>query len=61
MTGKSLIKHGFGKSLSVTSTKRLRKIHWLDVHVDQLTYSHFDTITIDDLITADLSRYSNVW
>ena len=61
---RSLIKHGFRKCLSATPTKRLRKIHWLDVHknhVHQLTYTHFDTIIIGDSIAAGLNRCSNVW
>ena len=59
-----LIKQSFGKCLSATPTKRLQKMHWLDDHknhVHQLTYTHFDTIIIDDLITAGLSPYSNAW
>ena len=64
MLDKLLIKYGFGKCLSATTTKRLQKMHWLDVHknhVHQLTYTHFDTIIIGDSIAAGLSRYSNVW
>ena len=59
-----LIKQSFGKCLSATPTKRLQKMQWLDDHknhVHQLTYTHFDTIIIDDLITAGLSPYSNAW
>ena len=58
-----LIKHGFGKCLSAAPTKHSQKMHWLDDHknhVHQLTYTHFDTIIIGDLIAAGLSRYSNV-
>ena len=39
-------------------------MHWLDDHknqIYQLTYIHFDTSIIGDLIAAGLSRYSNVW
>ena len=59
-----LIKHGFGKCLSTSPTKRSQKIHWLDdhkSHVHQLIYNNFDTIIIGDSIAAGLSRYSNVW
>ena len=58
------MKHGFGKCLSATPTKCLGKMHWLDAHknnVNQLTYSHFDSIIIGDSIAAGLSCYSNVW
>lgn len=37
MSDKSLIKRVFGKSLSATPTKRLRKMHWLQVH--KITYT----------------------
>ena len=59
-----LIKHDFRKCLSATPKKRSQKTHWLDDHknyLQQLTYTHFDTIIIDDLIAAGLSHYSNVW
>ena len=59
-----LIKHGFGKCLSATPTKCSQKMHWLDNpqnHVHQLTYIHFDTISIGDSIAGGLSCYSNVW
>ena len=59
-----LIKHGFRKCLSATPTKRSQKMHWLFNHknyVQQLTYTHFDTIIIGDSIAAGLSRYSNIW
>ena len=59
-----LKKHGFGKCLSGTSTKRSQKMHWLDDyknHVHQLTCTHFDSIIIGDSIAAGLSRYSNLW
>ena len=64
MLDRWLIKHGFGKCLSATPAKRLRKMHWLDVHknhVHQLIYSHLDNIIINDLIAAGLSRYCNIW
>ena len=63
MFDRLLIKHGFGKWLSSTPTKRSQKIHWLDDHknhIHQLTYTYFDTIIIGDSIVASLSRYSNV-
>ena len=59
-----LIKHGFGKCLSATPTKCSQKMHWLgnpQNHVHQLTYTHFDTISIGDSIAVGISRYSNVW
>ena len=64
MLDRLLIKHGIGKCLSETPTKRSQKMHWLNVyksHVHQLTYTHFGTIITGDLIAAGLSRYSNVW
>ena len=64
MFDRLLIKHGFGKWLSSTPTKRSQKIHWLDDHknhIHQLTYIHFDIIITVDSIAAGLSRYSNVW
>ena len=64
MSVKSLIKHGFGQSLSATPTKRLGKMHWLEVHknhVHWLIYSHFNTIIIGDtMIAYSLSHYSNI-
>ena len=64
MLNSLLIKHGYGKCLSATPTKRSQKMHWLNDHknrVHQLTYTHFDTIEIGDSIAAGLSRYCNIW
>ena len=58
-----LIKHGFGKCLSATPTKRSQKIHWIDDHKNHMFSWHtrFDTIILADSIAAGLSHYSNVW
>ena len=64
MSDSLLIKHGFGKYLSATSTKCSQKTRGLDDHknhIHQLTSTHFEAIIIDDSIAAGLSRYGNVW
>ena len=49
MLDRLLIKHALGKSLSAVPTKPFQKMHWLNVHknqVHQLIFSYFDTIII---------------